>query len=378
MRFRAASARSSRRALAATFGALMCIAVLPPPAAVAHGGDPSLVTVVDSISPALPPEVIVQVRTTISEQVLVANPTGTRLEVDDPQGRPFLRVSRKGVFGDLADPYYHQTLNPPDVPPRLPSYARPDAKPRWLKISATSAWGWFEPRLHPFAPGAQPSAPPRQENGRLVLADWTIGMRYNDRPVTVAGVLAREPQLGSFQATLDAPPDGLQVAIGQGPVPALLLKTPRGVPVTVQGADGLPFLRVDDTGAYANPASRSFRETSAFANGPRRGDGWARVGGPGAVSWTDPRLAYAADRPPEVVVKAERTALLGRWQIPITVAGQNRNLTGTILWLPAGARPGLDGGNGGIPPWVWPLGALAAVVAGGLVFRNRRPAARPR
>jgi hypothetical protein len=376
MRLRATPARTSRAALAVSSGVLILLAGLPVPAAVAHGGDPSLVTVLDSISPALPADVIVQVRTTISEQVLVANPTRTQLEVDDPQGRPFLRVSRNGVLGDLADPFYHQTLNPPDVPPRLPAYARQNAKPHWAKISATSAWGWFEPRLHPFAPGAQPSAPPRQESDRTVLADWTIGMRYDGRPVTVAGVLAREPQLGSFQTTLDALPDGLQVAIGQGPVPALLLKTSPGVPVTVRGADGLPFLRVDDTGAYANPASRSFRETSAFANGPRQADGWARVGGPGAVSWTDPRLAYSADRPPAVVVKAERTALLGRWQIPITVGGQATNLTGTILWVPVGATPGLGGGKGGFPAWGWPLGALAVVVAGGLVFRNRRPAAR--
>ncbi|HUR75711.1 MAG TPA: hypothetical protein VMZ00_15630, partial [Sporichthya sp.] len=244
---------------------------------------------------------------------------------------------------------------------------------RWGRISTASSWGWFDPRLHPFAPGAQPTTPPRRENGRTVLGNWMIAMHFGDQQVTASGVLERRLVVGGFLATLDPPPDGLEVNIGQGPIPALLLRAPAGVPVMVQGADGLPFLRLDASGVYANPRSRSFQETSAFAGARRQADGWARVGEAGSVSWTEPRLAYEADRPPDVVVKAERTAELGRWRIPVTVDGKDGDLTGTIIWVPAKNAAGLGrgSGGGGLPPWVWPVGVLGVVIAAGVGARAR-------
>ncbi|MGQ0465311.1 MAG: hypothetical protein ACT4QG_08310 [Sporichthyaceae bacterium] len=340
--------------------------------AFAHGGDPALVTSLESVTPALPPEVVVQVRTTVSEQVLVANPTATRLEVQDAAGRPFLRISAAGVQADTTNPYFHQTLNPPDVPARVPPDATQDAKPRWRELSKDAAWGWFDQRVHPFDPDEAAPAPLREEDERTVLADWTIPMRYGDQAVDVRGVLARQKARGSFQATLEPQPDGLNAGIGQGLVPAVLLRVADGSSATVEGGDGVPFLRLEASGAFANTASRTFRENPRFADFAVGRDGWARVGEPGSVTWLDPRLAYAADRPPAVVERAERIADLGAWRIPVTVDGRPGALTGRIQWVPAGTNPLRTNGNE--HRWLWPVLGLSAVLVVVLVARRRRSA----
>lgn len=353
--------------------ALLAGVLLPAAPAFAHGGDPLLVTALETVTPALPPEVVVQVRTTVSEQVLVANPTATTLEIGDASGRAFLRVSQAGVQADTTNPYFHRTLNPPDVPARVPDTATQDAEPRWQELSKDSAWGWFDPRVHPFDPGAPAPAPVREEEERTVLADWTIPMRYGSQDVSVRGVLARQKALGGFRTTVDPPPEGLTAAIGQGAVPALLLRVAEGASATVEGVDKVPFLRLDSGGAYANSRSRTFRENPKFAVFPVDRDGWARVGEPGSVTWQDPRLAYEADRPPAVVARAERTAELGRWRIPVTVDGRAAALTGRIEWVPAGTDPLGTRSDGGGDAWRWPvLGVGAALVVALLVARRRR------
>jgi hypothetical protein len=351
--------------------ALLAGALLPVSPVFAHGGDPLLVTSLDGVTPALPPEVVVQVRTTVSEQVLVANPTATRLEVDDPTGRAFLRISAAGVQADTTNPYFHLTLNPPDAPARVPKDAAQNAKPRWQSLSKEPSWGWFDRRVHPFDPDEPPPAPLREEADRTVLAEWTIPMRYGDQSVNARGVLARQRILGGFRATLDPPPDKLTVSVGQGAVPAVLLRTAEGIPVTVEGSDGLPFLRLTSDGVHANSRSATFRENPRFADLPRDSDGWARVGEPGSISWADPRLAYEADRPPAVVARAERTADLGRWRIPVTVDGKATALTGRILWEPAGTDP-VRGSGGGAPTWIWPVVGGGVLLAVAVVARRRQ------
>ena len=189
--------------------------------------------------------------------------------------------------------------------------------------------------------------------------------------MTAAGVLERRPVLGSFRATLDRPPDGLEVSIGQGVVPALLLRVSAGRSVTVLGADGVPFLRLDERGVYANPESRSFRDNLSFADFPRQRDGWARVGQAGSATWSEPRLAYSADRPPEVVARAQRSADLGQWRIPVTIDGKGGALSGTITWVPTAMT--LDRNEGGGIGRLWPAVVVAALIAAGVVARRRRP-----
>uniref|UniRef100_UPI0017D7EBF0 hypothetical protein n=1 Tax=Sporichthya sp. TaxID=65475 RepID=UPI0017D7EBF0 len=261
--------------------------------ALAHGTDPTLVPVITAVSPALPAGVVVQVRTGVSEQMLLANPTGELLTVLDPAGTPFLRVSKAGVSGNVANPFFHRTLNPPDVPPRIPGSARDGAKARWVPLAKRGEFGWFEPRLHPAAPGT--------EAADGVVSQWQVGMRLGADPMTVSGTLERQPVTGAFIPSVDPRDDGLQVTVAPGRVPALLLVSPPQRRVVVVGADGKDFLRVDSRGAFANSESPNFRDNLDFVDRAAGKTGWVRVGEAGRVRWLDTRLQYTADRPPTVV-----------------------------------------------------------------------------
>lgn len=355
-----------RRALGVAVIVAAVVAVATFPAA-AHGGDPTLVPTVREISPALPIDVVVQARTTVSEQLLVANPTSTPLLVLDPAGVPFLRVSRAGAEGNVANPYFHRTLNPAGVRARVPTQARPGAEPRWVHLGKDDSWGWFEPRLHPLEPGTEPQ-------GGSDVAAWQVGLRYGAQPVQVVGALERRTVTGSFFVQAEPRTDGLSVSIGQGSTPAVLLVAPPQQRVEVVGRDGRPFLRLDAAGVSANTASASFRDNPEFLAAAGQRQGWIRVGAPGRARWLDPRLQYSADRPPAVVERAGRPAQLGRWEIPVTVNGAAAPLQGTLSWLPVASALPAEGGDR--LPWA-PMAAGTAVVLAGIGLAVSRSRARP-
>jgi hypothetical protein len=135
-----------------TPAALPLLAVPTP--AHAHGGDPTLVTEYLGTSPPLPDAVVIQVRTTAGEQRVVQNNSATVLEVDDPGKRPFLRISSAGVQADVAAPFFHASLNPPDASLQLPSFAGDDAPARWEQVPAAAlaaTRSWWPGRRPPTA-----------------------------------------------------------------------------------------------------------------------------------------------------------------------------------------------------------------------------------
>ncbi|HEY2766009.1 MAG TPA: hypothetical protein VGJ13_18665 [Pseudonocardiaceae bacterium] len=344
----------------------------------AHGDDPTLVSLLTAVRPALPRDVLVQVRTGYGAQLVVANPTGTALTILDPDGVAFLRISSAGVFGNINDRYLDETANPPDAPDELPPQPRAPAEPRWVPLSRGDTWGWFERRLYPALPSGQPvgaTGPAGVALQRQVLASWQVGMRYGDRPVTAIGVLERRPILGTFRTVADPRDDHLDVSIGQGQLPAIQLRVPPGRAVTVDGRDGVAFLRIGPAGASVNPGSLHFRENPQFQGLPVGQDGWVRVGDGSPVTWLDSRLRYRADLPPDDVAAGHQVAALDRWSIPVTVDGQRRALRGTVEWVPSElAAPDRPSGSGS--PWTTAgLGAGAAALLaalGVLLLRTRK------
>lgn len=363
-----------RRIAAAATALALCgtqwVAATP---AAAHGNDPTLVPVVRTIEPALPLEVVIQVRTTVSEQMIVANPTATPLLVLDPDGAEFLRVSASGASGNVANPFFHRTLNPTGVPARTPAFARAGAKPRWVTVATAPNWGWFEPRLHPFAPGAEPAGEQ--------IGTWQVGMRYGDQAIRVDGALERRAITGTFAAALLPRTHDMAVTIAQGLVPALLLVAPPNRRVEIDGRDGRRFLRLDSSGAFASKDSAAFGDNPDFDAAPAAGGDWVRVGEPGRVRWLDPRLRYRADRPPAAVERAKGPTEVDRWEIPMRIDGASDPLRGTITWIPAGTVARAGGGGGSLRPWV--LGAVVAAVLAvaalaALRARGQRPSAAQR
>lgn len=63
--------------LAAVTGTVPALAAVTAGPALAHAGDPTLVTRLDGVTPDLPAGVTVDVRSTTSHQLVVTNPTAT-------------------------------------------------------------------------------------------------------------------------------------------------------------------------------------------------------------------------------------------------------------------------------------------------------------
>lgn len=91
--------------------------ILAVPAEAHSYADPALRVVFDGVQPtALPAEVVVDVRPSVVDELVLSNPTTTPLEVLAVGGEPFLRVSSAGVQANLASPDWYSTSTPEGGP----------------------------------------------------------------------------------------------------------------------------------------------------------------------------------------------------------------------------------------------------------------------
>jgi hypothetical protein len=357
--------------LLAVLGAVGALALATAGPAAAHAGDPTLVTRLHRVTPALPDQVSVVLQTTIADELVVTNPTATPLVVLDADGAEFLRVSASGVQGNETSPYFHLTTVPPDVRVAVPPSARAGAAPVWVPLSAAPTWTFFDPRMSPAT--LQVPVGGRQEVEQVEqLAAWSVPLRYGDQPVSVEGALERRPVTGRFETSLDPAPAGISAVVAQGYVPSISVQATAGHEVTVFGRDGRPFLRSGSDGAQLDRGSPTHRDDVLARGRPLAGDdtGWIRLPGSG-TTWADVRLRFPAEDPPAELADATTPVDVGRWEIPVVVDGAPQALSGTIRWLP-NART--DGGSS----WtaVGLVGVAALLVAGGaaLALRSRRMA----
>jgi hypothetical protein len=342
--------------------------------AAAHEADPRLVTVLDEVVPALPTEVVLQVQAGLATQLVASNPTPEALEVLGREERPFLRISRAGVFADVAAPDFFATSNPTGAVPRDVA----TGPPRWVQISAGDSWGWYDHRLHPEAVRA-----PADQDRPAELADFEVPLRYGGRAVTARGRVLFQPLAGSFEVAADPAPQDLAVSALPGRLPGVFLSAPTGV--TVLGRDGEPFLRFTGAGVEVNEHSRTHVEDRQArglpAGQPSPEPAW-RLAAPGARSytWLDARLRYPADLPPGDVLRRGEPTVVQRWEVPVLIGGLPQVLSGDITWVPeaeaaarAGAAPPAASGPDRLP-WVLLTGAVALVLVLAVGLRRRRAA----
>jgi hypothetical protein len=319
------------------------VLVVPSTPAAAHASDPSLHPVIDAVDPALP-GVTVQLASSVTAQLVVANPTATALFVRDVNDVAFLRIGPDGVFANKSSPWWYLTNSPngdADVPPD----ARPGAPARWEQVSAEPAWGWFEHRLHPT-----PQRVPRDiaRTRRIAtLERWSIPMYYGDENVEVRGRIVYEPVRGAMTTRLrgpDRPFRDVGVQLAPGRVPALFLVNRGTEPVTVIGRAGEPFLRLGPNGAEANRRSptwaddaraqgRDFTVAAAVVD-PLAPPDWAPVSAAQTYSWLEFRGLYERDRPPRSVLDAGKTAVLREWAVPLEQGDRRVELRGETVWKP--------------------------------------------
>ncbi|MGQ0574310.1 MAG: hypothetical protein ACT4RN_08910 [Pseudonocardia sp.] len=352
-------------ALVATVLALVALTAGP---AAAHAGDPTLVTRMDAVNPALPPGVTVEVRATVADQLVVTNSTPTPLVALDPDGAEFLRIDASGVQGNTVSPYFHLSAAPSDIRVPIPPTAAPGAPPVWVPLSAEGSWAWFDPRLSPAFLQVPVGGRQADVQDAEDVAVWSVPLRYGAEPLRVDGALERRPVAGRFETVIDPLPAGVSAVLGQGYVPTLSMQTAPGREVTVLGRDGQPYLRFGAAGAEVNRDSPTYRD-DLLGRGRLPGPadvGWGPL--PGVTTWLDTRLRFPAEDPPAAVADATAPAEVARWEVPVIVDGTPQALRGAIVWVPNGRDAGSPCTTGGI------FDGVALLRAGGalLLRRNRR------
>jgi hypothetical protein len=344
--------------------------------AAAHSVDPRIVTVIDSVVPPLPADVVVQAQAGVATQLVVANPTATLLVVAARGGEDFLRISSAGVEANLESPEFYATSNPVGSSAATPQRVREGGgkgAPRFVRIGSTSSWGWYDHRLHPadLAAPADATRPAR-------LGDFTVPLRYGDTAVEVRGHVEFRPLQGAFDVTADLAPDalaGVTVQVLQSSkLPGLFLTNGDTREFTVLGRDGEPFARFGPRGLEVNAVSRTRVEDQlargADAGPPAAEPRFELLGGT-RLSWLDARLRWKDAAPPDEALRRDEPTVLGRWEVPVEVDGARVALTGEIRWVPTGASL-VSRDDGRSPLLLAGGGVLVALVLGGTVLLVRR------
>ena len=304
--------------------------------AVAHESDPQVQSELMSVEPALPPQVVLQVQANLAPQFVVANPTSVELDVIDPQGEPFLRISAAGVFANLESQDFYTTNNfsgSAAAVPRTVAQRTSPAPPRWTRLSGGSSWGWFDHRLDPEGP------PPADRTRPAVLGMWKVPFRYGGSPVVAAGTSRFEPLRGAIEVSVDPAPDGVAAQVLQGRLPGLFVANTGREPLTVLDEDGQPYVRLSPEGSALNVSSRLHLEDQR-ARGqqalalPAPGTSFQPLEG-SSRAWLDARLRYAGGTPPEAALRAADPTVLSRWRVPVLVGTQRAALTGQVRWVPS-------------------------------------------
>ncbi len=301
----------------------------------AHSGDPNVFTRIDAITPELP-GVTVEIRAGVADQLLVLNTTPTPVEVLDPTGTPFLRITDENVEANYSSADWYLS-NSPLGRAQAPKTTKHDD---WRVVARTGSWGWFDHRLHDRARPLTPQL--KAATTTVRLAEWTIPLRYGGRAVTVAGHVEYRPVLGAFRTNAEHTPRNVTADVLDGRVPGLFVTWQGSSTLVVTGTGGEPFARFTPRGVEVNEASETWHEdqrlrgtavTTVTENAatPR----WRMQAATPQLTWLDRRLAYAPGVPPDQALRAREDTTVVEWAVPVTVDGTNDAITGTTTWHPA-------------------------------------------
>jgi MYXO-CTERM domain-containing protein len=359
------------RRWAAVVGAICAGAAALAVPATAHQSDPSIVTRIDAVEPALP-DVTIEVRAGVADQLLVVNTTPTPVTVVATGGEPFLRIGPTTVEANTASPDWYRS-NSPLGAARVPATATPKAKPTWRVVARGSSWGWFDHRMHPVTRPI--TAELRAARTTVRLADWTIPLRYGTTTASIKGHVEYRPLLGAFHSTVTKAPSGVALEVLDGRVPGLFLRWTGNGTLLVRGIAGEPFARLTPQGTEVNEASPTWQDDQRLRGAPplttpadpRAEPRWRRQGSTPQLTWLDRRLAYAPGFPPDDVASDPHPTTLVEWEIPAEIDSATAHLSGTTVWQP-NATPGEDTSK----TFLYGAIAAGAVALAGLALLRRR------
>lgn len=358
-----AHARSSVAILTLVLGMAIVVAAAPP--AGAHGGTET-VPVLTGVTPELPGGVELSVAGTAVAALLELQVSGNRtVEVPDSSGTSWLRIGPAGVEVDAGVGETYRSTNPEGggVPSEVSAGMRPR---RWVQVSSTPRWAWFEHRLHP--------------GGAQAVARWEVPLRVNGTTHVARGEVEQPPPVtGRVTAALRSPaPEGVAVDVLPGLVPGVLVRLDGAKEVVVRGTAGEPYLRFTPDGVAVNVRSQTYRDTE-LARGstgldalpPAGGVDWQPASSTPSYAWPEPRARAPLDLSEEVRT-SERPRDLLTWEVPLEVDGRALVLAGVTRWTPGLGVPQPVGDGG--PPWVMLAAAVAGLagVVGVLALRSCR------
>jgi hypothetical protein len=349
--------------------AALCVAALiPATSAKAHQSDPTIVTRIDTIEPALH-DVTVEIRAGVADQLLIVNGTRQPVEVDGSNGKPFLRIGPTVVEADVNAPDWVLSNSPLGTAPTPP----PSQKQQWRTVARGASWGWFDHRIHPQARPL--TAELRKARRTTRLADWTVPLRHDGTGHEIRGHVEYRPVLGAFHTQVGRTPPSLTADALDGRVPGLFVRWAGTDPLTIRGIAGEPFARLTSTGAEVNDASETWQDDQRLRGQPPGGvpadptatPRWRKVGDTPQLTWLDRRLAYAPGVPPDDVARAPKPTTMVEWDLTVHAGSTTDHVTGTTTWVPAAAR------SGGARAW-WPYAAGFVALLGAVALIRRRTA----
>jgi len=303
------------------------------PALAQEGGDPHLRAAVDRISPDTPAITVTIANAPPAPPALtVTNTSTTILEIEGFDLEPFLRIGPGGVQGNKHSRAFYNSQDPTGsagVPPE----AKAGAIPAWVNLAKTPTWRWFERRAqwrNPV-PGSV-----RETKTVATLGPWTVPARYGAQRISIEGHMFYKPTLGTILARLVRTPTGIQVALGQGPVPGLVVTNPSQKTLEVTGRDGVVFARVGPRGVDVNVNSPTWRDTKKLAQpAPGALVAFTHTQDQPVLSWLERRASYPSEDPPASVESGGKRVTLVRWSVPATLDGAAAPIDGVTEWIPA-------------------------------------------
>lgn len=178
------------RKAGAILGVALALILWPTPAH-AHGADAPDATNYRTLIKQAPDLAGLEVETIeAGARLQVTNHSGRNVEVLGYQNEPYLEIRPDGVYENIHSPATYLNITIAHVDP--PATADPTVPPEWRKVTDEPRYRWHDQRViwtdpqPPAVVTAQPGVPHH-------LRDWTVPMRVDATPLTLAGSLEYEP-----------------------------------------------------------------------------------------------------------------------------------------------------------------------------------------
>jgi hypothetical protein len=171
--------------------ASLALALAFVPAAAGHGGggDKGYRSTVRLVRPAVPGLQLAILDS--DDRIKATNESSKAVVIEGYGGEPYIRLSPDGVFENKNSPAVY--LNKDRFGrAQVPSTAKANAEPDWVKVADGKAYEWHDHRAHwmsPLAPKPIRDEPDRKHH----VFNWEVPGQAEGRPFVIAGSLDYSP-----------------------------------------------------------------------------------------------------------------------------------------------------------------------------------------